>query len=307
MISNLQTEKWLVGIRIVTKIAVCDYFSFICTRTLLVSCLQCELKFKSQVLLKLTENCRNSFIKACILLCVITSPAYSVVIQCEFRVNTTWVVLDSPYTCNIAGVTSSEITEVTGIIGDHEPGRNNSDVLGFSTIGRNFFATFPSNLDRFFPNLIGIGIWGGNLSSILSDDLAPWSNLTELYASENRIQELDGDLFVNTQRLQHVTFRGNFIQNVGINLLANLDQLTYANFANNTCINSVATTPVEIANLKVQLVAQCPPLQTTTVGCTARCSLDDEVDELRTLAAGQAQIIGQLLIRVENLENSIRT
>lgn len=63
-------------------------------------------------------------------------------------------------------------------------------------------------------------------------------------------------------------------------------------------------------NLKVSLCWKCSPFDTTTVetktlestkteSCTARCSIDDETDELKALVRGQAEKIKQLRVLVE--------
>lgn len=237
---------------------------------------------------------RISFDKIFLLLAIV-SPGYSVIINCTFQENTTWVVLDSPYTCNVAGILNPEVAEVTEIVGEHVEGRNNDDVQGFSTNGRDIFATFPRNLEAFFANLFGLGLWGGQMTSVTAADLAPWPNLTEFYFSENRIQALDGDLFQNSPRIAHVTFRDNLIQNVGVGLLSNLTELAYVNFNNNTCIDTFANTPETIEDLRAELLTQCPPLgsETTTPMTTVdsdQCSAERQAERIENLQAAVREI-----------------
>lgn len=151
-----------------------------------------------------------------------------------------------------------------------------------------------------------MSIVNSQFTTISAGDIAPWPNLAVLIVNDNAIAQLDGDLFQQSPRLAFIDFQGNLIENVGANLLSNLNELTFVSFINNPCINEFATTPYQIESLRVQLLTQCPPLdepteepETTVETCTARCSIDDEVDDLTALAEEQA-------LRIENLEEVVR-
>lgn len=228
--------------------------------------------------------------------------------------NTDFVVIGTTYTCEVnsglnPGIT--EITEITEIHGNHLPGRSNLDVEAFQTLSMEAFRMMPTGIERFFPNLLLLQFFSGILSSVSSEDLSAWPNLTMFSAQRNKIEILDGDLFQNAPQLKWIDLSSNLIQNVGTNLLSNLNELTYISFIDNPCINSFANTPQEIENLKSQLLTQCPPLTTeapnttvtvpsttdvvssTTVDpCIPRCSINEETDELR--------------LRIEELEAIVR-
>lgn len=246
-------------------------------------------------MLKFSLSFRISVDKVLLLLAIV-SPAYSVIIDCTFQQNTTWVVLGEVYTCNVQSIENADVGEVTEIIGDHVVGLTLLDVLGFSTNGRNIFATFPRNLETFFPNLIGLGIWGGELSSLTAEDLAPWTNLTELYFSENRLTNLDANLFQNAPRLAHITLRDNLIANVGVGLLSNLPELGYINFNNNTCIDTFAYTPEAIDDVRAELLENCPPIDgsdTSTISSTVdsdQCSAERQAERIENLQAAVREI-----------------
>lgn len=225
-----------------------------------------------------------------------------------------WVVVSKRYACEIVEVQNAQVPEVTQIIGNHSLGFNNSDVEGFYTYRNDFFTVFPRNLGKFFPNLVAVIIARGNLATVSSDDLAAWSNLTLFSLRENRFETLDGNLFQHSPRLAWISFFNNLINSVEGNLLSNLNDLTYVDFKNNSCINTLAETPAAIEALRNQLYTQCstvtttasttrlttPILTTTLESCTARCSLNDEVDdlkaltvELKALAEQQAKLIDE--------------
>lgn len=223
--------------------------------------------------------------------------AIGVVIQCEF---------EEPrgYTCRVAEIVNPEVADVTEITGDHFAGQSNVNVGAFIS-SDNAFIAFPKNLESFFPNLTYIILSGGRLTTVSSEDLLPWPNLSLFSARENIIETVDGNLFQNSLRLTWIELNSNLIQNVGANLLSNLSRLRIANFVNNTCIDDWAEGAEEIDELKLQLVTQCPPLgitqepettesnsSTTLEYCTAECSINEEADDLRA--------------RIESLESSRR-
>lgn len=232
-----------------------------------------------------------------------------------------WDFIGTRYTCNANEIQNREISHVTQILGNHMPDRSNNNIEGFTTNGDVAFLTFPGDLNSFFPNLLGMGMYGGEISSISSDDLAPWPNLTTFSARNNRFESIDGNLFQNTPRLQYIRLNSNLIRNVGVNLLSHLNGLYVVDFANNTCIDTRAETRYEMEDLIMELIENCPPLatpepsttisSTTADSCSPRCSINEEVDQLRALTGDQAiiiddltEIVSDLRRRIEQLESS---
>lgn len=253
------------------------------------------LEFKLNNLLTevdISSRFRRSIIKI-ILLLAIASPAYSVVITCRFD-DDEWSAIGFRYTCLVLAIQNQEIAEVTEIVGNHMEGRSHVDVKGFSSNGFNVFSTFPKGLERHFPNIEAIQILN-NVFSVFSADLAAWPNLALFWVSNNRITYIDGDLFRHSTKLQRISFFGNLIVNVGANLLSNLNELNFADFRSNACIDTLAATAMSLESLKSQLITQCTPFgteepRTTTAvssttaepgQCMARCSINEEADALR--------------------------
>lgn len=252
-------------------------------------------------------------IQTILLLAAMLSPACSMIVTCSFR-ELSFSTVGIRYSCNIDGIQNPEIVEVTKIVGTHLSGRSNIDVEGFLRNNAGFlFVPFPRSLETFFPNLDAILLWSVGLTSISSGDLLPWPKLAYLSIYDNSIQTVDGDLLQNSLKLRHVNFDQNLIRNVGVGLLSNLNELEYVNFNRNPCINAVATSPQSIESLKVQLIAQCPPmeeLETTTVtvstttadSCAANlCSINDEVEDLRAVAEELRLFAMEQAKRIEEL------
>ena len=111
--------------------------------------------------------------------------------------------------------------------------------------------------------MIIINFWQGNITTISAEDLKPLPNLLMLIIGGQKLITIDGDLFKHTPWVTDILFNDNIIENVGLDLLTGLTNLTYVDFTSNTCINRSADTPAAIENLRNELISQCPPLATT--------------------------------------------
>lgn len=274
-------------------------------------------------------------IKFFLFLVAIISPSCSVIIRCRF-IDDTWVYVGARYTCEVVGVQMIEIPEVTEIVGDHAD-RSHFHVEGFSTFGKLFFSTFPRNIGQFFPNLVAIGLWGNQLSSISSADLEFLPDLKLLSVRKNKIEGLHKNLFQSVPKLEWISFADNLIQSIEDNLLSDLSNLTFVDFQNNSCINNLATTPEATEDLKTRLSMQCPsnnsneetnlaatdspstleerdkaeetiedPTTEEPTLCSVRCSINEEVNNLKALAANLKTITEQQSQRIGKLENIVR-
>lgn len=270
--------------------------------------------------LKSLTSCdfRFSLIKSLFLLIAIAYPAGSVVITCDFREESYSIGHNSStlYICDVKIIENSEIREVTEILGNHLSGRSHNDVESFDLhYSSRYFNLFPRNIERFFPNLIAILSFNSQMTSISAKDLAPWPNLIYFNAYNNALQTLDGDLFQHTPKLKSIVLSNNRILYVGANLLANLKNLENFGFGNNLCYSGWAHSPEQIADMKLRLAQICEPPQTTTtepVQCSARCSINEEVDYLQAKIEDQSKEISQQIVlnkqileRVAALEKQI--
>lgn len=174
-------------------------------------------------------------------------------------------------------------------------GYDNSKVAGIyaANSGTIYSPNFPKHLERFFPNLIAIQIRFGGMTTITSNDLAPWPKLIVISLRDNKFETLDGDLFQYTPDIAWIEFHDNILRNVGANLLFNLNKLVSVNFLRNGCIDFLAGSAQQIVSLKTQLLMQCPGQ------CTTRCSLSREFDEQKTSMNAQ-------LLKVERIETLLQ-
>lgn len=244
--------------------------------------------------------------------------------------------------CTVYGIANPEITELVAVDGNLPEGITYEDIIFFRVEVEGFLA-FPKGLEKYFPNLIEIWMSNSKITYLEPDTFAPWPGLTKLFFGHNKIEFLDRDLFQNNPKLWYLAFYGNSIRNLdgdlfkhnpwveavffqnnrirnaGADLLSNLEALKVVDFANNLCINEYADTPQGVLNIKDKLLAQCPQLDTTetprtptttsattTMGsCSARCSINEEVDEIKTVTDYQGSIIHGQSLRMDEQHMSI--
>lgn len=189
------------------------------------------------------------------------------------------------YTCVVQSIENGNVNVIEELTGDHQAESSNADVLGI-IIQEKVLHQIPQNLVEFFPNLIGFICINSSLQLVSAEDLQPFSDLYFFRVWGNQIKSLDRDLFQFNRKLMFIDFDLNRLEQVGTNLIGNLHQLREADFRNNPCIDVFANDRLYIENLNKILPIRCPPLNeppTTTElpQCKVRCSLEDEVDQLK--------------------------
>lgn len=228
---------------------------------------------------------------AVLFLFILVSKSHSVIINCQFSMDKWDVAGEDAYSCNFRAENTGSSTVIEEVRGEHLDGKNNANVQVIYVISSNL-QFIPSNLARFFPNLIIMALNDLPLLRVTAGDLKPFPNLQRFYSTSSLLTSINGDLFQHTKKLQRIRFEAGKLQDIGENLLSDLNDLSFVSFQGNECIDFVAETPQEIEELKEKLLVQCPPLENesttiismTTVTddqCSFRCSLYAEVDELR--------------------------
>lgn len=126
------------------------------------------------------------------------------------------------------------------------------------------------DIERFFPNLVGLSLRNKNLNKISAEGLKQFPNLLLFKTYRNPLVSLDGDLFKYTTKLRSIWIHSSQLQHVGQNFLTDLDDLSFAYFRNNPCIDISASTNETIEALKRELLISCPPLISTTEATTSK-------------------------------------
>lgn len=116
--------------------------------------------------------------------------------------------LPTTYSCYKLSV-SNESETLSSVNGIHMNGKSNHDV-GFLWLESALeFTKFPRGIENFFPNLIALGVQLGYISSLIGDELLPFSNLTWFVLNHNTVERIPGNLFASTPKVRSVWFNNN--------------------------------------------------------------------------------------------------
>lgn len=184
-----------------------------------------------------------------------TSEAIS--INCTFEQVNYGGSIGSVYRCIATTLFDGRDSDMlTVVYGFHLNGNANVNVQALVINSQNL-AFVPRNIEAFFPNLRVLNLALNSISNIKNEHLIPFPNLIQLELGVNRITTLDSNLFSGMTLLRQMDFRYNNIMHVGhaINLLNDAINL---DFRHNPCIDLLANTIDAIANLRFELMANCP-------------------------------------------------
>lgn len=192
--------------------------------------------------------------------------------ECSFRI-TEWHLSGERYGCEGNITSSVNQTHLVIVAGTHAAGKTPADVEFFSILNPNSLTAIPKNIERFFPNLVAFRLINGDIQTVSSDDFEPFRNLLIIVLNSNKIVSLDSNLFQYTRSLRAVFFPRNLLQHVGHDLFTDLDDLSYAHFQNNTCVDFIAWDRAEVQEWNLKLPVSCPQLETTTLEPVTTTSL----------------------------------
>jgi hypothetical protein len=178
-------------------------------------------------------------------------------LNCEFSSENEYQVIGKVYRCDSKNLsTTTEDDTVTETSGDHETGKDDTDVRLLKIEQQNI-PRLPKNLNKFFPDLVGLIIDSSNLRVISKHDLSAFSKLNILFIGHNRIENLDADTFEETPDIEWLVFTDNFTKRISDDVLKSLSKLNFANFLRNTYINRKAVNGHEIELLKEEIKVKC--------------------------------------------------
>ena len=117
--------------------------------------------------------------------------------------------------------------------GNHVTGKFADNVNAIDARGH-LTPRFFANLNKFLPNLERV-LFEKGMTEIHKEELAQFPNLKRLYLSNNELQVIEPDLFINNRKLQLVFLDNCKIKSVAPKVFDNLNSLTYLGFQDNPC------------------------------------------------------------------------
>lgn len=113
---------------------------------------------------------------------------------------------------------------------------------------------FPQGMDKLYPNLKAIAIWGGKTKEIHQSDLKPFIKLVHFILHECEIEVLEDGLFHFNPKLQYISFHGNKIIHIHPNVFDHLKNLSWLYLGSNKCINNASENSTKSVNSLIPVV-----------------------------------------------------
>lgn len=207
-------------------------------------------------------------------LLIFTSQSQGLIFNCEFKFSDEYLInMGSIYGCTIGTEITGGLSLIEEVRGNHLSGKSNANVEGLYEVSVKLLF-IPSNLANFFPSLKSLRIFSP-LIRITANDLKPFPNLLVFQSSHGKFENIDGDLFQHTKKIQQIYFYWDGkLKNDNENFLNGLDALTQVWF-DNTDMQVFADTPQKVEELKQKIS------EITKPRCFVRCSLGEEFDEVQ--------------------------
>lgn len=184
----------------------------------------------------------------------LVSLSFGIHLECFYTI-TNWSNLGDAYTCEgiLSNISDIYYYSHSGI---HQSGKSDSDVQMLYIINNTNLDYIPKYGDH-FKNLTALYISSCGIKNIYVTDLISYPNLRWISLSKNLIEIVPGNFFVYTPNVETIFLYENKIKEVGRGLLNSLDNLIFANFKDNVCIDRLALTPNDLQLLTYQLLADC--------------------------------------------------
>jgi Leucine rich repeat len=198
-------------------------------------------------------NC--SFYLQFLVISVIHCAVRATILQCEISCDTEYQIIGTICRCKVQNFNSTERVAITGV---HTINNfHNISDIKLLLIDEQIMKFLPSNLHNFFPNLSALIIDSTQLTSIARIDLENFEHLQLLFIGNNKIDELNGDLFHGNPHVEWITYINNFTKRISADIFDALPNVHFVSFLRNSCVNYKAANVAEIENLKAIISRQC--------------------------------------------------
>lgn len=193
----------------------------------------------------------------------------AITVNCQFVVHLTNLgPLQRPYQCKASDQPVTDHINIDRVVGNHVAGKFDNDVsvINIQSIKSK---RIPSGFANTFQHIEGIFAFSSEKVILQAEDLRPFPKLKYFDISWNRLTQLPSDLFDGNSQLEWIDFSENKFKLVGLNILDSLNNLHYANFGDNICINELGRDKTDInRNIKRLLKLNCQPFGESYTGTT---------------------------------------
>lgn len=158
-------------------------------------------------------------------------------INCFYEIKGAYVLGDI-YQCTVnksPNIIASATAYISSTSGDHHPGKNANNVLGFYAEDK-VIQYFPQGLDKQYPNLKMIFLTRCPIKEIHQSDFKPFPKLVSLNLFHHTIEVIEKGLLDFNPELQILGISGDYIIHIDPNVFDHLTKLRYFWFGTVPCI-----------------------------------------------------------------------
>lgn len=164
--------------------------------------------------------------------------------------------MDTKYACVLNNFTTSfKDRAIDQVTGDHEAGRNHSDVKMLYAYHQNI-PYLPSNVGEFFPNLESYFILRSNVQHLIRDDLDGLDKLIRFSVANNPIELIEKDFFNKRSELTLISFANCHLKKIEHGAFDGLSSITFLNLDSNDCISRTYGTYMHNLRMRPQLLLE---------------------------------------------------
>jgi uncharacterized coiled-coil protein SlyX len=166
------------------------------------------------------------------------------------------------YACDATiSFSDGDQVQVKYVNGTHMSGKSNADVQSFNILNQENVVRVPRELYQYFPNLEVIYFYKTGLKEITSDDFINLSKLVSFDFNPNKIETIGNDVFKHQgSNIRSLSFHGNPIKNIGINVFSRMSNLQVIHFGLTPCanvgVNGDNARAIKVVN---EAALKCPP------------------------------------------------
>jgi Leucine-rich repeat (LRR) protein len=180
-----------------------------------------------------------------------TASARAETLKCHFRTSSLNAFTTPLYTCSVQNnkLFRHSRASIDAIDGQHAVNMTNDDVQGLSILSIYNMKFLPTNIERFFAQLILLHIWNTDYEEIHQRDIKGFSKLKYLFVGNNQLRTIEGDLFSFNGDLEFVWMNFNKIARIDPLAFSHLTKLRNLKLFGNECVNSDMSARSEVVDL----------------------------------------------------------
>lgn len=182
----------------------------------------------------------------------------SLTLNCKYSSPGWGAKVGDPYACQLLNLDVASPTAVATVVtGKHHGSRTHANVRSLQVYSSPNMTYIPKGIEQFFQNIFYITIKETGLAVIRKNDLKPFPNLKWLFLSRNQLKTLNSGLFRHNPKLNLISLEGNQLNSIAADIFEPIEDLQQADFRDNVCINSQATSRERVKEVELDIIRSC--------------------------------------------------